>query len=112
MQSAVIAAQTAKQNAQTERASAVPGAEAGAASLRSAAASYAVSTGAAAESNATTFRALALEYRRNPAVVRERLYRDAMTRVVASAGKCEIVPEPAGNRYNGLRITVPTGKSP
>ncbi len=112
VQSAAIAAQTARQNAQTERANAIPAAEAAAADRRSLAIRYAVDTRAAAESDATAFRALALEYRRSPAVVRERLYRDAMTRVVAGAGKREFVPPPVGARYGGLRITVPTAKAP
>jgi membrane protease subunit HflK len=112
VQSAVIAAQTAKQNAQTERARIIPGAQANAADNRSTATMYGVSTRAAADADATRFRALASEYRRNPAVVRERLYRDTMTHVVASAGKREFVPPPASDRYSGLRITVPTGKAP
>jgi membrane protease subunit HflK len=112
VQSAVIEAQTKKQNAQTEHANAIPAAESRAADRLSLATRYAVSTRAAAKADATAFRALAAEYEHSPAVVRERLYRDTMARVLASAGKRELVPPPVGARYRGLRLTVPTGRTP
>ncbi len=112
VQSAVIAAQTKKDDAQTARASALPAAESNAAESRSAATKYAVDTRATAEADATAFKALAAEYRRSPTVVRERLYRDALARIIPVAAKREILPPPVGGRYSGLRITLPSENVP
>jgi membrane protease subunit HflK len=112
VQSAVIEAQTKKQNARTDRASNLPAAESTAADRLAAATKYAVDTRAAAEADATAFGALAAEYRRNPAVVRERLYRDAVAPIIASAAKRQFLPPPAGDRYSGLRIEVPPESFP
>ena len=112
VQSAVIAAQTKKSDAETDRAKRVPAAEADAAAQLSDATRYAVATRAAAEADATAFSALALEYRKDPSVVRERLYRDAMAEVFASAGKREFLPPPVSGRYPDLRISIATGKAP
>jgi len=109
VQSAAIAAQTQQQNARTERAGALPAAEARAADRLATATRYAVGTRAAAEADAVAFQALVAEYRRSPAVVRDRLYRDAMGRILAGAGKRDLVPPPLHDRYDGLRITIPSG---
>lgn len=111
VQSAVIEAQTKKQNARTARASALPAAESDAADRVSRATKYAVDTRAKAAADATVFKALAAEYRRSPAVVRERLYRDALTRVIGGAAKREFLPPPVRDRYTGLRIVVPSESS-
>ncbi len=58
------------------------------------------------EGEAGAFLALDREYRANPVVVRERLYRDAVERAIGAAGNVRWVPPPVGGRYNGFRITV------
>jgi membrane protease subunit HflK len=112
VQSAAIAAQTKKADAETDREKRIPAAEASAAAALSDAEKYAVSTRAAAEADATAFRALVAEYRKEPAVVRERLYRDAIGQVFAQAGKREFLPPPVGGRYPDVRVSVSTGKAP
>ena len=112
VQSAVIAAETKKQNARTDRASSLPAAESEAADRLASATAYAVGIRAAAGADATAFGALAAEDRRNPGVVRERLYRDAVAPVVANAGMRQFLPPPAGPRYSGLRIELPPEGSP
>ena len=53
---------------------------------------------------------LTKEYRANPAVVRERLYRDAVDKAIGVAGTVRWVPPPIGGSYHGFRITIaPTG---
>ena len=59
-----------------------------------------------ARGDAAAFLALDREYRANPAVVRERLYRDAVERAIGAAGSVRWVPPPAGGRYHGLRISI------
>jgi regulator of protease activity HflC (stomatin/prohibitin superfamily) len=61
---------------------------------------------AVAVGEAAAFKALDREYRANPAVVRERLYRDAVERALHAAN-VRWVPPPLGGKYNGFRITLP-----
>jgi len=61
-----------------------------------------------ASGEAQAFRDLAREYRSNPTVVRERLYRDGIERAVANAGAIRLVPPPVAGRYQGLRISIPS----
>jgi membrane protease subunit HflK len=112
VQSAAITAQTKKADAETDKAKRIPAAEATAAEALSDAEKYAVSTRASAEADATAFRALVAEYRKEPAVVRERLYRDAIGQVFAQAGKREFLPPPVGGRYPDVRVSISTGKAP
>ena len=60
---------------------------------------------AIAKGDAEAFRALDREYRANPVVVRERLYRDGIEQAIA-ATHVRWVPPPMGGSYHGLRITV------
>ena len=60
-----------------------------------------------ARSEASAFEALVAEYRRDPVVVRERLYREGVEAVLESAGRVDFLPPPSGARYNGTRLTVP-----
>ncbi len=46
------------------------------------------------------------EYRADPGVVRERLYRDAVEKAINVAGGVRWVPSPEGSSYHGFRITV------
>ena len=50
-------------------------------------------------------RALDREYRANPAVVRERLYRDAVEKALGAAS-VRWVPPPTGGQYRGFRISL------
>jgi membrane protease subunit HflK len=106
VQSAFIGAETKKKEAQTFAQSAIPQAQAGAdRSLQSARAAGAEAL-ARARGDAEAFLALGREYRANPVVVRERLYRDAVERAIGGASKVRWVPPPAGGRYQGLRISL------
>jgi len=64
---------------------------------------------AQANGDATAFLALDREYRANPAVVRERLYRNAVEQAIGGAGSVRWVPAPAGGSYRGFRITIGGG---
>ena len=112
VQSAFIGAETQKKQAQAFAQRAIPQAQADAdAALQSARADAAADLARAA-GDADVFLALDREYQANPAVVRERLYRDAVGRAIGSA-KVQWVPPPAGGKYQGLRLSVvPTEAGP
>jgi len=61
-----------------------------------------------ARSEASAFEVLVAEYRREPIVVRQRLYREGIEAVLEQAGKVDFLPPPTGQRYNGTRLTIPT----
>ena len=108
VQSAFIGAETKKKQAQASAQSILPKAQADAdAALQSARAAVAADR-ARAQGDAAAFRALDQEYRANPVVVRERLYRDAVERAIGAA-KVEWVPPPVGDRYQGFRVSIPPG---
>jgi membrane protease subunit HflK len=105
VQSAFIGAETKKKEAQAYAESAVPQAQGQAdASVQSARAD-ASSEISLARGDAEAFRALAREYRANPVVVRERLYRDGVERAL-DAAKVRWVPPPVGGAYHGFRVTL------
>jgi membrane protease subunit HflK len=109
VQSAFIGAETRKKDAQASAESAIPNAHAQAeAGVQSAQADAAAQL-ALANGDAAAFRALDKEYRTNPAVVRERLYRDGVDRAIASAGTVRWLPPPPGGSYRGFRLTVQPG---
>ena len=108
VQSAFIGAATKKKQAQAFAEKTIPKAQADAdAALQSTRADVAADL-ARAQGDADAFRALDQEYRANPVVVRERLYRDAVDRAIAAA-KVEWVPPPVGDRYQGFRVSLPPG---
>jgi membrane protease subunit HflK len=111
VQSAFIQSETAKKLALAFAETAVPAATAEVdAGLQAARATVATDIAVAA-GDAQAFRALAREYRANPSVVRERLYRDAMERVLSIAHVIW-VPPPERGGYRGLRIEIgPNGIS-
>jgi membrane protease subunit HflK len=111
VQSAFIAAQTLKNEAQGIAASEIPWARADADASLQSARGRAASDLALAKGDAGAFLALDKEYRANPVVVRERLYRDAVERAIGSAGKVQWVPPPDGGSYRGFRITVQVGEA-
>ena len=111
VQSAFIEAETKKKEAQAFAEGAVPQATAQADGAVQAARASAASDLALAQGDAGAFRALDKEYRANPKVVRERLYRDAIERAI-SVSHVRWLPPPIGGSYHGLRITVgPAGAS-
>jgi len=107
VQSAFIGAETMRKEAQAFAEGAVPGAQARADELLQTARADASSDLSQAMGEADAFRSLAKEYRANAAVVRERLYRDAVDRAIGGAWNVRWVPPPIGGTYRGFRITVP-----
>jgi membrane protease subunit HflK len=106
VQSAYIGAQTMKNEAQGYAEAAIPAAQAQADAAIQEAHGAAASDLAIAEGDASAFQALDHEYRANPVVVRERLYRDAVEHALGTAGKVRWVPPPVGGSYHGFHITL------
>ena len=111
VQSAYIGAETSKKEAQAYAESAIPRPRR--IRTRSCKAARAASAAdlAAARGDAQAFLALDKEYRANPVVVRERLYRDAVERAISAAGSVRWVPPPVGGTYHGLHITLTPGNA-
>jgi membrane protease subunit HflK len=105
VQSSFIATDTKKKQAQAYAETVVPRAQAIADERVQAARAEAASSLAIASGDASAFGALEREYRANPAVVRERLYRDGVDRAL-NVAKVRWVPPPVNGRYTGFRITV------
>jgi membrane protease subunit HflK len=111
VQSAYIGAETSKKEAQAFAESVVPQAQADTDSRLQSSRAAAASDLALAHGDAQAFLALDREYRANPAVIRERLYRDGVERAIASAGNVRWVPPPFGGTYRGLHITLAPGNA-
>jgi membrane protease subunit HflK len=109
VQSAFIGAETTKQEAQAFAERAIPQAQSAADSALQSARASASSDLALANGDADAFRALDREYRANPIVVRERLYRDGVEKALGAAGNVRWVPPPVGSSYHGFRITIAGG---
>jgi membrane protease subunit HflK len=113
VQSAFITAETKKKEAQAFRESAIPRAQSSVDTALQSARGAADSDLATARGEAAAFLVFDKEYRANPVVVRERLYRDAVERAIGGAGNIRWVPPPVGPKYNGFRITIqPTPGAP
>lgn len=110
VQSAYINAETMKKDAQSFAEGIVPRASAAADADVQAAHAAASADIALANGQAGAFKALDKEYRANPAVVRERLYRDAIEQALRSAN-VRWVPPPVGGKYSGFRISLPPAGS-
>jgi membrane protease subunit HflK len=110
VQSSYINAETMKKDAQTFAEGVVPRASAAADADVQAAHAAASADVALANGEAVAFKALDKEYRANPGVVRERLYRDAIESALHSAN-VRWVPPPVGGKYNGFRISLPSAGS-
>jgi membrane protease subunit HflK len=106
VQSAFIGAETRRKEAQAFAETTLPQAHATSDALVQSAQGTAGAALAAARGEAEAFRGLDREYRANPAVIRERLYRDAVERAIGAAGSVRWVPPPSGGKYNGFRITL------
>jgi membrane protease subunit HflK len=108
VQSAVIGATTQQKQAQEFAQRAIPRDQAEVDRVTQQARADASAARARAEGAAEAFLALDHEYRQNTAVVRERLYRDAVEKALAS-GSVRWVPPPVNARYDRLRISVDPG---
>jgi membrane protease subunit HflK len=106
VQSAFIGAETQRKEAQAFAGTAVPQARAEVDTALQTARGAAEASRATAQGDAAAFLALSHEYRANPSVVRERLYRDAVERAIYNAGNVRWIPPPVGGKYNGFRITL------
>jgi membrane protease subunit HflK len=106
VQSAFIAAQTQQSGAHAFAESTIPEAQSEADTSVQTARGDADAALAAARGDADAFRALEVQYRANPGVVRERLYRDAVERAISAAGNVQWVPPPVGGSYHGFRISL------
>jgi membrane protease subunit HflK len=106
VQSAYIGAETMQKDAEAFAATVIPEAQAGANSLLQSARGDLDTEFSRAQGEAGAFLALDREYRANPMVVRERLYREAVERAIGAAGSIKWVPPPTGGKYNGFRITL------
>jgi membrane protease subunit HflK len=112
VQSAYIGAETMKKEAQAYAETTIPQGQAEAEKAVQSARGDADATLALARGQADAFLALDREYRANPEVLRERLYRDAVEKSIGSAAKVRWVPPPVGGSYRGFRITAPSASSP
>jgi membrane protease subunit HflK len=108
VQSAYIGAETNKKQAQAFAEREIPQAQALANSALQRATAEADSGLAEARGEAQAFRALDKEYRANPAVVGERLYRDGVERALNN-GNVRWIPPPASGVYHGFHITISSG---
>jgi len=106
VQSAFIGAETKRKDAQAYGETTVPQARGQTDTVTQLARGETEADLARAKGEAAAFRALVREYRANPPVVRERLYRDAVERAVGRAGDTRWIPPPVGGTYRGLRITI------
>jgi membrane protease subunit HflK len=108
VQSAFIGSVTATEEANRYAAETVPQAEADRATRVSEAKGNAARTLALARSRADSFENLLSTYRKNPKVVRERLYREGIERALDGGGKVAFIPAPVNGRYKEMRVTMTT----
>jgi modulator of FtsH protease HflK len=106
VQSAFIGAETAKKEAQAFAETAIPEAQSSADSSVQAARADSAGAISLARGNSEAFLALAKQYKANAAVVRERLYRDAVEKAIGGASAVRWIPPPVGGSYHGLRISI------
>jgi membrane protease subunit HflK len=106
VQSAFIGAETRKNEAQAFAQTAIPQAQSEMDSALQSAHAAAETDLSLARGEAQAFLALHREYQAYPAVVRERLYRDAIEKAIGTARSVRWVPPPSGGNYRGLRITI------
>lgn len=106
VQSAYVGAETAKKNAEAYARRIVPNAQAAADAAVQSAHAAAATVLARAQGDAKEFLDLDAQYKKNPGVVHERLYRDAVERAISHAEGVRWIPPPVGGRYNGLRVII------
>ena len=106
VQSAYISAGTRKKEAEEFAALQLPAARADRQRALQAATADANSLLSRARADAAAFSALAAEAKREPQVLRERLYREKIESTLRDAGAVRFVPPPMGPRYQGLRLEL------
>jgi membrane protease subunit HflK len=106
VQSAYIESETKKKDAQAFAQDVVPRAHATADAAVLAARAEAASGLALANGQTAAFLALHREYSSNPAVVRERLYRDAVERALGRAQAVHWIPPPASGNAQHTRVLI------
>jgi membrane protease subunit HflK len=106
VQSAFIAAETKKKDAQAFAQRVVPKAQGDTDSALQSARATAALDLATANGDAHAFLAVEDQYRANTSVVRERLYRDAIERALGNAGVRWVPPAEVGQNSGGLRISL------
>ncbi|MEM6673135.1 MAG: protease modulator HflK [Planctomycetota bacterium] len=94
------------EEARRYRATELPKAEADRDQMLADAGIYAADLLADARGAAQAFAALAAEYQRNPRVLVERLYIEAVENAFSSAGTRKFVQPPVGDEYDDFRITI------
>ncbi|HXK22532.1 MAG TPA: protease modulator HflK [Myxococcota bacterium] len=111
VQSAYIQMETRKKEAEAYAQGIVPRAHAEADASVQAARADAAAAAARARGDADAFRALEREFRANPVVVHERLYRDAVGKAIGAAQNVRWVPPPAGRPDERMRLQVEVEKA-
>ncbi|HEY3807254.1 MAG TPA: protease modulator HflK [Kofleriaceae bacterium] len=106
VQSASIEATTHVKQAQAFVARAIPEAHTSADRAVQIARSSAAEDAATAEGDADAFLDLERSYRENPAIVRERLYRDSVEAALGASGDVRWVPPPVGGRYTDFHVSI------
>jgi membrane protease subunit HflK len=106
VQSAFIGAETSKKKAEAYAANAIPQAQADADTALQDARGAADAAMAIAKGDAGAFLALDREYRSDPEMVRERLYREGVDQALGAAKKVRWIPPPIGGSYHGMRISI------
>lgn len=102
--SAYVEKQTKVQEAQTYRQKELPKAQAERSRLISDAEAFSADRLGRARGEVSTFRNVFAEYKANPGVVRERLYREAVEKTLSKVGTRVIMPQDAGD---GSRVMLP-----
>jgi membrane protease subunit HflK len=105
VQSAFIGAETSKRDALAFAETAAPQATATVDAALQAARAEAATELAMARGRAQAFRGLARQAAADPAVIRERLYRDGIERALAET-RVRWIPPPGAGGYSGMRITI------
>ena len=111
VQTAYIETETKRKEAEAYAQNVVPRAQAAADAALQAARADSAAAQARARGDAEAFLALDRQYRANPAIVHERLYRDAVEKAINGAAEVRWVPPPSGGRYQGLRLQVDVQKA-
>ena len=107
VQSAYIETETKKKDAFAFAQEVVPRGHAEADAAVQAARADSAAARARARGDTEAFLALERQYRTNPLVVRERLYRDAVEKAIGGAKEVRwIPPPPAGGRYLNFRVLI------
>ncbi len=106
--SAYVEKETKVRESHTYRETEVPQAQADRDRMISDAEAFAADRLARARGEVSTFRSVLAEYRDNPKVVRERLYREATEKIVGGVGSRTLVPRTGGR----MTVLVPSESAP